>query len=311
MYFFDEYPPGYESCHPKEGKMTDTKHFFFLFLLLIGSAVPSGSYAKDSIDWMEAVAPPFFIHEGELKGQGYEDTITEIIMQNLPQYEHSHTIANISRHYQQWKQGEKACGLAMYKTPERMEFAYYSIPSVFTLPTVLIIRKDRFDNFGGQKTVSLAALLQSHKYLIGRSNNRSYGIEFDNALNTYGDETNIFSYEGPELSLNLFKMLLANRIDALPGLPEEAAYLAETMGLKDQIMTLNIEENLVNHEAMITYVACSKNEWGKKAIANINEVLRQQRPTEEYRAAYERWLDPSSIEGYRQLYKDVFLTITE
>jgi hypothetical protein len=23
-------------------------------------------------------------------------------------------IANISRHYQQWKQGEKACGLAMY-----------------------------------------------------------------------------------------------------------------------------------------------------------------------------------------------------
>ncbi|MGB3209542.1 MAG: TIGR02285 family protein [Desulforhopalus sp.] len=276
-----------------------------LFLL------PTRGWTKDSIVWMEAVAPPFFIHEGNLQGQGYEDLITDILKENLPEYEHSHMLANLSRHYQQWKQGEKACGLAMFKTPERQEFAYFSIPSVFTLPSVLIIHKEKFNTFGGTKEVSLSKILQSKTVVIGRSANRSYGVEFDNTLNTYGNEQNIFTYEGPQLSLNLFKMLLAGRIDALPGLPEEAMYLAEKMGIRGQIMTLNIIENQVNHDASLTYVACSKNDWGKKAIADINAVLRQQRPTEKYRDAYERWLDPSSIEKYRKLYKEVFLSITE
>ncbi|EKD33860.1 MAG: hypothetical protein ACD_75C02570G0001 [uncultured bacterium] len=273
--------------------------------------MPGGACAKESMAWMEAVAPPFFIHEGPYKGQGYEDLITDIISENLPQYDHRHMQANISRHYQQWKQGENACSVGMFKTPERLEFTYFSIPSVFTLPTVLIIHKDRFAAFGGNKSVSLAQLLQDGKLVIGRSNNRSYGIEFDTALNTYGNQKNIFTYEGPELSLNLFKMLQAGRIDALPGLPEEAMYLAETMGIRDQIMTLSVEENQLNKESWLSYVACSKTEWGKKAIDSINKTLLAQRPTEKYRAAYERWLDPSSIEGYRKLYQEVFLNITE
>lgn len=268
-------------------------------------------WTKNSIVWLEAVAPPFFIHAGEFQGQGYEDLMTDILKKNLPEYEHSHMIANISRHYQQWKQGEQACGLAMYKTPERMEFAYFSIPSVITLPTVLIINKENFNNFGGTKTVSLTNLLKSNNFVVGRAKNRSYGIEFDDTLNIYGNEKNIFAYEGPELTLNLFEMLLAGRINALSGLPEEAMYLAETFGIKDKIMTLNIVENQVNHNASLTYVACSKTEWGKKTIEDINKVLLKVRPTESYRSAYERWLDPSSIEGFRKLYNEVFLTITE
>lgn len=273
--------------------------------------LPNEVNAKETLAWMEAVAPPFFIHEGPYKGQGYEDLITDILKESLPQYEHKHMQANISRHYQQWKQGENACSVGMFKTPERLDFTYFSIPSVFTLPTVLIIHKDRFEAFGGQKMVNLAEILKEGKLVVGRSNNRSYGIEFDTALNTYGNSKNIFKYEGPELSLNLFKMLQAGRIDALPGLPEEAMYLAETMGIRDQIMTLAVEENQGNKESWLSYVACSKTEWGKKAIEAINKALIELRPTEKYRAAYERWLDPSSIEGYRKLYQEEFVRITE
>lgn len=263
--------------------------------------------AQDRITWMEAVAPPFFIHDGKLRGQGYQDLIQNIVIENLPQYEHSHMKANISRHYQQWKQGEKSCAIAMFKTPERQEFAYFSLPSVFTLPTVLIIHKENFKKLGGKKTVSLQHLLESGSFVLGRSDNRSYGLTVDTILNTFGSGDNIFSFEGGELSLNLFKMLMANRIDALTGLPEEAMYLAETFGIKDQIMTLNIKENEGRDSASISYVACSKNDWGKKAIEDINSVLITRRPTNSYRGAYERWLDPSSLEDYRRLYKDVFL----
>jgi len=276
--------------------------------LLLGLIFPvNGAFAKEKLYWLEAVAPPFFIHEGPLAGQGYEDLITDILKERLSQFEHIHMQATISRHYQQWKQGENACSLAMYKTPERDEFVYYSDASVFTLPPVLIIRKDRFDDFGAKKLVSLTELLKEGKLVIGRSKNRSYGVAFDKTLDNYGTDRNIFSYEGPELTLNLFKMLLAGRLDALPGLPEEAMYLAETMGIRDQIMTVSVQENIHDHESMLTYVACSKTEWGKSTIDAINRVLTAERPSERYRAAYERWLDPSSIEGYRKMYQDIFL----
>ncbi len=289
----------------------NTNIVFFICLLFLTLLMPVKSIAADSIVWMEADAPPFFILEGPFKGQGYEDLISNILISHLPQYGHTHLQANISRHYQQWKQGEKACALAMYKTPERMEFAYFSIPSVFTLPTVLIIRKDRFKDFGSSEIVSLSEVLKSNNIVIGRSNNRSYGIEFDTILNRYSNKKNTYTYEGGGLTQQLFKMLSAERIDALCGLPEEAMYLAEQMGIRDQIMTLAIKENQVNNDASLTYVACSKTEWGKKVIADINNVLLQKRPTEPYRAAYERWLDPGSIPGFRKLYKDVFLNITK
>ncbi|SDP53036.1 TIGR02285 family protein [Desulforhopalus singaporensis] len=285
--------------------------YLFVTILFAVFFSPQQPFAANPLIWLEADAPPFFIHDGPYQGQGYEDLITDIVTNHLPQYQHIRMKANISRHYQQWKQGEPACSLAMFKTPERMEFAYFSIPSVFTLPAVLIITKDRYESFGGSKTVSLEEILLSGNFVVGRSENRSYGQEFDNVLDKFGTDKNIFSYEGPQLSENLFRMLTAGRIDALPGLPEEAMYLAESLGHRDKIMTLNIVENQDNHNASLSYVACSKNEWGKKAISAINEVLLRQRPTAEYRAAYERWLDPSSIEQYRKLYREILLNTNE
>ncbi len=285
--------------------------FSLIVLFFVTSLLPAVAWTKDSISWMGSATPPFFIHEGVYKGQGYVEVINNILIENLPEYSHARIQANLSRQNQQWKQGEKACSPSKYKTEERKKFMYFSIPSTFSLPIVLIINKNKFSAFGGSKTVNLASILQSNKYVIGRINNRSFGADFDNILDNYGNDKNIFVYEGPALLVDLLKMLMAGRIDALPGSPEEAMYLAEIMGIRDQIMTLNIEENQGDRNAYLGYVACTKNEWGKTAIANINQVLLEQRGTESYRAAYERWLDPSSIEGYRKLYKDVFLKITE
>jgi uncharacterized protein (TIGR02285 family) len=282
-----------------------------LFIFSLTCLLPSAAWPKDSISWMESATPPFFIHEGDFKGQGYVEVINDILIKNLPGYDHTKTLATLSRHYQQWKQEEKACAPSMYKTKERQEFAYFSMPSTFSLPIVLIIKKENFPAFGGSKTVSLTSILQSNKFVVGRIPNRSFGAEFDNTLNSYGNEKNIFVYEGTDLLGGLFRMLMAGRIDALPGSPEEAIYLAETLGIRDQIMTLTIEENQGNPESYLGYMACSKNEWGKTAIENINQVLLEQRSTDTYRAAYERWLDPSSLEGYRKLYKEVFLPITQ
>ncbi len=280
-----------------------------VFFLIFASTVDS--QAKDSITWLEAVAPPFFIHAGPLKGQGYEDLITDILEKSLPEYSHTRTIANITRHYYEFEQGQKVCNVGLYKTPEREKFMYFSIPSFFTYPTVLIIDKSKWPAFGKSKSVRLEDIMKSKKLIIGRGENRSYGKFVDDILNRYGTKENIFAYEGQELSLNFFKMLKLDRLDGLIGLPEEAMYQAERLGIRDQIMTIAIEENQTSPESWLSYVACSKTEWGKQAIANINSALLEQRPTDAYRAAYERWLDESSLEAYRKLYKEVFLSVNQ
>jgi len=277
-----------------------------VFFIVMGLN-PFVADAKDSVTWMEAIAPPFFIHEGKNKGQGYEDVVTDILKENLSEYAHEEMTANISRHYYNFKQGQKVCNVGLYKTPEREEFLYFSTPSFFTLPTVLVIKKDKFADFGNSKIVRLDSLLKDGKLVIGRATNRSYGKYVDAILNKYKGRDNIFVFEGEELSHNFFQMLKLDRLDALISLPEEAIYQAEKLGIKDEIMTLTIEENQVGYESWLSYVGCSKTEWGKKIIKRINQILLTQRPTKKYREAYERWLDDSSLENYRKLYDTIFL----
>lgn len=279
---------------------------FAIILILASPAL-----AKESITWMEATAPPFFIHEGQYKGQGYEDLVTNILIENLPQYTHTRSIANITRHYKEFELGHNVCNVGLYRTPEREKFMYFSLPSFFTYPTVLIIDKSKWPAFGNAKMVKLSHILKSNTLIIGRGENRSYGKFVDEILDKHGTKENLFAFEGQELSLNFFNMLKLDRLDGLIGLPEEAMYQAERLGIRGQIMTIDIEENQGNPESWFSYVACSKTEWGKKVIEDINRVLIEQRPSDRYRAAYERWLDESSHEGYRKLYKDVFLNEIE
>jgi uncharacterized protein (TIGR02285 family) len=231
-------------------------------------------------------------------------------MENLPEYSHDRMTANLSRHYYNFKKKEKVCNVGMYKTPEREKFLYFSIPSFFTLPTVLIIKKNKLADFGGSRTIRLKSLLESGKIVIGTARNRSYGTYVDEILDAYKDQGNIFVFEGEELSENFFQMLRLGRLDALISLPEEAVYQAEKLGIKDKIMSLTIEENQLGYDSWFGYVACSKTPWGRRIIEKINRILTEQRPTKQYRAAYERWLDKNSLKTYRNLYKNIFLQVT-
>jgi uncharacterized protein (TIGR02285 family) len=188
---------------------------------------------------------------------------------------------------------------------------YFSLPSFLTLPPVIIIKKDRHAAFDNRSSVPLGKILSNQTLMIGLVKDRSYGTTLDNILAKHKEQKNVVKLTGQELSGELVRMLMMDRLDGLIGLPEEALYQAEQMGIRDQLMTLIIEENQNNYNGWMSSVGCSKNEWGRKVIAQINQVLLKQRPTEQYRAAYERWLDPNSIENYRKVYREVFLNTVQ
>ena len=204
-------------------------HAKFYLLVILASVLPFSPslWATEEITWMEADAPPFFIHSGPMQGQGYEDLVTKIIESHLPEYEHEKITANIARHMYNFQHGLKTCTVGFFKTPEREEIAYYSIPSFFTLPTVLIIKKVDYEKFGGQKTISLNQLFSEKQVTVGVAKGRSYGKYVDHVLMQEQNRKHIVELAKQELASTFFKMLLTDRIDCLLGLPEEAMYLAE------------------------------------------------------------------------------------
>lgn len=278
-----------------------------LFFFLTSLCLPAAGAVKDSVTWMEASMPPYFIKDGPNQGQGYGDEITRIIQANLPQYSHEQITTNISRHFYKFKQEEKVCSAGLYRTPEREEFMYFSIPSFLTLPAVLIVKKENLAAFDHRTSVPLDQILRNQRLMIGLSKDRSFGTTLDAILNRAKGQKNIVEISGSELSDNLFKMLMIGRLDGLIGLPEEELYLAEQMGIRDQLVTVLIEENQQGYEGWYSSVGCSKTDWGKKVITDINRVLLAQRPSQAYRSAYERWLDPNSSHYYRRIYRQVFL----
>lgn len=254
--------------------------------------------------------PPFFIQEGPEPHQGYGNLISAILQEHLPQYDHFTMVTNVIRHFHKFKQGEKVCSVGLYRTPEREAFMHFSTPSFLVLPPVLITTKEKLADFGATASVKLDDILHNPNLVVGLSRDRSYGTRIDAILKQHAGSPNLIFYGGQELSGNYFKMLMMNRLDGLIGLPDEAMYHAEKMGLRDKLATLAIEENQQGYAGWLCAVGCSKNEWGRAVIDAIDKVLLEQRPTDRYRAAYERWLDVNSLARYRFAYREIFLSPT-
>ena len=119
----------------------------FALILLV---LPARAAERETVTWMEAVFPPFFIQHGVSAGQGYGDVVSAILREQLTGYEHQTITTNITRHFYKFKQGENVCSVGLYRTPEREAFMHFSIPSFLTLPAVLIVLKDRYAAFGGR-----------------------------------------------------------------------------------------------------------------------------------------------------------------
>lgn len=276
-----------------------------LTILSLAAPCPAGDR---TITWMTSDFPPVSIPKGPLKDQGYCDVIQKAIQKRMPGYTHESLIGNMNRLYHEYRRGHPVCSVSLYKTPEREAFIEFSIPSTFTLPNRLIFRAEDAGRFGETESISLATVLEEQNIRLGIAANRSYGRPLDTVLDRHRETGTLFVYVGDDLFENLLRMLVAGRLDAVLGLPEEVMFVAEGLGVRDAIKSVALTETLDDPRAWIGHVGCSKTDWGRAVIKAVNRAIRSARPTAEYRRAYERWLDPEGKGIYRRFYDQVFLT---
>jgi len=265
---------------------------------LLGSTLCSAAMAADQIIWGKYGVPPYMILDGERAHHGIFDLTLNVLKDNMPQYQHVELQAPFPRILSEIKNGNHWCFNGALKTPEREGYAYFSMPSSIFLPQRIIVRRDRLAQFKGEQ--SLRVLLEKQVFSTSIMRNRSYGPTVDKLLTAYPPKENYSE------QIEATGMLLAGRIDYMIELPLLAFDQASAMGHPGELVAIPMQET---DEAVFNRVMCPKNEWGRKVVEQVNEVLRLNRAKLAYRNIVEKWHDTESVAEIHKIYDNVFLKV--
>ncbi len=275
---------------------------YTLFLIL---SFNYSAFAKDTITWMLLDLPPVGIAQGEHKDKGIGDMISKMLAEHLPDYEHSFVRANLKRIFTDMQKGKKICLAGLIKTGERMQYGYYSsLPSHFLTPLSVIVRSSDRSRFSTLDRISIENLLNNRNLVVGMAAEISYTKEIDSIIEKHKGEKHIYIHSGGNLMESILRMIILKRMDYTLAYPWMLKYFTDEMNMSGKFASFRIIENT---SPVLYYPVCVKNEWGNNLIKEIEDVLREIRPTEEYRKTMENWMLKDSLPYYRKEYENVFL----
>jgi len=295
----------------RENKPKDKKYRLNIILpiltIIIISFYPFSLFAKDTITWLTFNYPPMQITKGEQKGRGIGDMAVNFLQQKLIEYNHEKSEVNLKRFFYTMQKEEKACAIGIIKTAQRKDFLYFSIPALVRPGLSIVIKKDRINMFGNPKRISLAKLIKNENLILGFDGDRSYTKPIDTILERHKEQKNVLTREGYDLIASSLKMLLKGHLDYIIEYPSQVMFISKENKLADQFYTISLEEAPLY---TVSHVVCPKNNWGKQLIEKVNVILKQGRPTNQYRSFIEGWVDESKRKEFQEVYKN-FLNLKQ
>jgi len=257
--------------------------------------------AAETIKWAIADRPTSYILEGNDKGKGTVDLLYAILKRNMSEYDHKYINMTFGRVLQTMKSGENICAVG-FKDPERSSLAYFSVPAVISLPFSVVYRKGTIERvYGDTDSISIEKLLQNTDLDGGIMQKRSYG-EIDPLIKRYEDKRILHTLSP---NSDIIQMLYTDRLDYVIEIVSFANYRARQAGKNDGLRSYAIKE--YSQPVLVAHVFCTKNEWGKKMIERINQILIRERKTPEYLELMTHWYDERSRKVIRQYYDSQFL----
>ena len=270
------------------------------FCLVLGFLVMAGSVsAEDTIVWPYFSFPPYVIVSGG-DPTGISIDIQRYLHQGMPEYDHRRVSSPIVRSMLSAKHGETYCFTGLLKTPEREEFLVYSEPCRVSPPLMIVARKGALDGLKEKGGIKLVRLMNDDRYVLGVIKEMSYGAIIDGIIKGHGNQRNVLTvFASNTISMEI-SLLLNQRIDYSIIVPMQAKYETDRMGVTGQLEFIPILENL---EYFKGFIACTRNEVGKKAIEKINRILRKKTPTDEYFNLFTPWINDSMLPEFKKIIK--------
>lgn len=280
----------------------------WVFLLATTVASAETKASQGAILWAVNNAQPFYILEGENQGQGFGDRIQQLIIEALPQYEHTIQRIPLRRVVRSMEHGSPLCfSTWIYGT--RPDISISSAPYLHYHEHGLVMLSSTYERLGRPEQLSLNRLLQDSDLTLGQPQGRGYGTRLDPILDQYEQTAPIIRSSGPSTE-SIFKMLQFGRVFYTIEYPYTMRYYEQALNLQGQLVFVPIKEN--RGSIVLGAVACTRSEWGRRVIEDINRAIRSIRITESHRDILRDWLlYPESERSYWQFYDSNVLTVPQ
>ena len=265
-------------------------------LLLALLAAPA--QAKERLLWLVRDLPPFTVYEGTEKGQGVIDQMLPLLIEQMPEYDHSIIRVNRARGIQMLQDPASfTCDPTLLWTAERAKFVYFSQPTLGVLSSGVVVRKNGqalLAPFLDGQEIDLKGLLGNTQLKLGIVAERSYSSQVDAILRQLPDSAFSRHY-GNDATANLLQMQQLGRLQLVLGYWPEVRYLIQQQGGSPADYQFHPIQGVNRYQFL--HVGCSDTPLGRAAISHINQLLPALRQNT-LPALYAHWLDPELRASY-------------
>jgi len=245
--------------------------------------------------------PPFLVIEGE-QASGLGIDIEEVLREHMPEYAHISTDSNIKRLHALLDRGDPcACADYLIRTPAFEEKYHYSTFPTMLTPThrIIILQRNR-EKFGAGGSLSLKRLIENTELKLGVAADRSFGKEIDDLLKAHSRVENIYTHYSLASSEVMVQMLLAGRVDYIIEYPPIVQYFEKKLQVTDTMAIYEIEEK--SQLWTTGWLACTKNEQGKRVVEKADTILPGFLLTERFYQAATQYIDLENFPEFRDRY---------
>jgi len=268
---------------------------------------PVQGISKEQITWIRSDLPPVWIIDGQYKGQGLSDVSEKIIREHLLDYLHVVEVFNARRAFKMMGVVDKVCSVGRFRTVEREQEAYFSMP-LPVLPSHRLItaqvnaKKIKVIFNSTNTAVSLEELIINHPELVlGIEKGRSYGPIFDQVIENHSHRQNIIFRSGGDMSIGIFKMLQAKRFHYMIEYPWVSLFQVKEVNIISKLFSFPLKGS---NGFISGAVACSKTPWGLAMVERINKIMQLE--TEKIMQAFARWIPQNGIADFQKANAQVF-----
>ena len=279
------------------------RHFALCTALALLAA--PASEARERLLWLVRDLPPFTIFEGEQRGQGVVDRMLPLLIEQMPEYDHSIVRVNRPRALQMLQERQFACDPTVLWTPERAKFVKFSQPSLGVLSSGVIAQaRDQalLAPFLDGQQLDLQRLLLSTSFKLGIVAERSYSVQVDDMLRQLPDSA-LSRHYGNDAAANLLQMQRLGRLQLVLGYWPEVRYLVQQQG--GALEDYRFHPIKGSNPYQFLYVGCADSPQGREAIAHIDQLLPALR-ARTLPGLYANWLDATQRKHYLEAARRFF-----
>ncbi|MDH0867445.1 TIGR02285 family protein [Mitsuaria sp. GD03876] len=265
------------------------------------SASPSPAAPLPILRWLVQDMPPHFVYRDgkapqrvEDLGQGEVDGFLRLLIERMPQFRHVFVELSLPRFEAQARQGETICSVLHVRTPERLQWLYFTslYPPMLSRQIHVIVRREdlsRFESNG--QPLQLADLLRRTDLTGLVPRDRSFGPRIDKLLTADPERAPRSVVAGR--GAHLLPMLRARRMDYTLEYPITVDDFSAMHPGAPELAKLPLAEG---RSTLVATAGCSRTPEGRRAIEAMDQAVRQLAADPQREAWIKAWRNGAPID---------------